>query len=187
MRVPQRGRIGIFNRSYYEEVLVVRVHPEFLTNEKLPRGVAGDKEVWKERYADINAFERYLVRNGIHVVKFFLHLSPHEQAERFLERIDHPGKNWKFSKADLAERAHWTDYQKAFEEMIQHTSTEEAPWYIIPADRKWFARAAVGAILVDVLEKIDPQYPTVTEAHRRELLQIRKQLVRQMEKKSKPK
>ena len=176
VHTPERGRIGIFNRSYYEEVLVVRVHPEFLANEKLPVGAEGDGKIWKKRYEDINVFERYLVRNGTHVVKFFLHLSKREQARRFLARIDDPAKNWKFSKADLAERGHWDAYQVAFQEMIRHTSTDAAPWYIIPADHKWFARTAVSAILAEVLRKIDPQYPTVTEAHRRELLEIRKQL-----------
>ncbi|MBI5385121.1 MAG: polyphosphate kinase 2 family protein [Verrucomicrobia bacterium] len=180
VHTPDRGRIGIFNRSYYEEVLVVRVHPEFLQGQRLPVGAAEDPKIWSRRYEDINAFERYLERNGTQVVKFFLHLSKREQAERFLSRIESPAKNWKFSKADLAERQHWDDYQKAFEEMIRHTSTDYAPWYVIPADRKWFARTAVAAILVEVLKKTKPRYPEVSEAHRRELMQIRKLLLPQV-------
>ena len=187
INTQERGRIGIFNRSYYEEVLVVRVHPEFLANEKLPLGADGDAKVWKKRFEDMNAFENYLVRNGTHVLKFFLHLSRREQAERFLSRIDDPAKNWKCSKADIVERGHWDEYQVAFEDMIRHTSTDHAPWYVIPSDRKWFARTAVGAILVETLRKIRPQYPTVTEAHRRELQQIRKLLAPQVGKNPAPK
>jgi PPK2 family polyphosphate:nucleotide phosphotransferase len=157
-RLPSRGQIGIFNRSHYEEVLVVRVHPELLDRQKLP-ALRGD--VWRRRYREINNWERYLVDNGIKIVKVFLNLSREEQRRRFLQRIDRPEKNWKFSAADVREREHWGEYQRAFSEMLTHTSTEWAPWYVIPADRKWFARVAVGAVLVDTLIRINPQYPTI--------------------------
>jgi PPK2 family polyphosphate:nucleotide phosphotransferase len=157
-RLPARGQIGIFNRSHYEEVLVVRVHPELLDRQKLP-ALRGD--VWRRRYREINSWERYLADNGIKIVKLFLNLSKEEQRRRFLQRIDRPEKNWKFSAADVREREHWDEYQRAFSEMLSHTSTEWAPWYVIPADRKWFARVAVGAVLVDTLIRINPQYPEI--------------------------
>jgi PPK2 family polyphosphate:nucleotide phosphotransferase len=157
--LPERGQIGIFNRSHYEEVIVVRVHPELLEREKLP---ARQGDVWKQRYHAINEWERYLDENGIRVVKLFLDVSREEQRLRFLDRIDRPDKNWKFSLADVQERAYWDDYQHAFSEMLRHTSTEWAPWYVIPADHKWFAHIAAGAVLVHALAEIDPQYPKPT-------------------------
>jgi PPK2 family polyphosphate:nucleotide phosphotransferase len=163
--LPRRGEIGIFNRSYYEEVLVVRVHPEILQNERLPRQARG-RDVWKRRYRDINAWEQYLTGNGFTVVKLFLNLSKEEQRTRFLRRIDLPDHNWKFSAADVKERSYWDDYQKAFSEMLSNTSTEHAPWYVIPADHKWFARLCAGAVIANALIKIDPRFPTVApEAH----------------------
>jgi PPK2 family polyphosphate:nucleotide phosphotransferase len=168
-RLPARGMIGIFNRSHYEEVLVVRVHPENLERQRLPEGAKG-KGVWDERYAEINNWERYLTRNGIKVVKFFLNLSKEEQRRRFLARIDLGDKNWKFSSADARERQYWDDYQEAFSEMLSATSTRWAPWYVIPADRKWFARLAVSAVLAQTLIEIDPKYPKVGAKAREELL-----------------
>lgn len=157
--LPERGRIGIFNRSYYEEVLVVRVHPEILRKQNIPPEVLpGD--VWAARYAQINSFEKYLTDNGVVVIKFFLHVSKKEQKKRFFERIDTPEKNWKFSLDDVKERAHWDEYMKAYEEMFRHTSTSHAPWYVIPADRKWFTRVAVADILVARLEALHLRYPT---------------------------
>src|SRR3954452_13148692 len=153
--LPERGQIGIFNRSHYEEVIVVRVHPELLAREKLPPHT----DVWQQRYRAINEWEHYLVENGIRVVKLFLNVSREEQRQRFLDRIDRAEKNWKFSLADVQERAHWDDYQRAFSEMLTHTSTDWAPWYVIPADRKWFAHLAAGAVIVHALAEIDPQYP----------------------------
>jgi PPK2 family polyphosphate:nucleotide phosphotransferase len=160
LRVPARGQIGIFNRSYYEEVLIVRVHPELLEPERLPPS-AGTGDLWRRRFREIDDWERMLVDNGIHVVKLFLNISREEQRTRFLRRIERPEKNWKFAASDIAERAHWDAYQHAYSEMLRHTSTEAAPWYVIPADHKWFAHIAVGAILVQTLMEIDPQYPTV--------------------------
>jgi PPK2 family polyphosphate:nucleotide phosphotransferase len=174
-RLPARGEIGIFNRSHYEEVLVVRVHPENLERQKLPKKARGNN-VWDRRYREINNWERYLDENGIKVVKLFLNLSKGEQRERFLARIDEPEKNWKFSPADIHERQYWDDYQKAFSEMLSATSTESAPWYVIPADRKWFARICVSAILAHTLYEIDPQFPTVDKATRDELQVARKEL-----------
>jgi PPK2 family polyphosphate:nucleotide phosphotransferase len=163
--LPRRGEIGIFNRSYYEEVLVVRVHPEILQNERLPRHARG-RDVWKKRYRDINEWERYLTDNGFTVVKLFLNLSKEEQRTRFLRRIDLPDHNWKFSAADIKERDYWDDYQKAFSEMLSNTSTEYAPWYVIPADHKWFARLCAGAVIANALISIDPRFPKVSpEAH----------------------
>src|SRR6202162_135094 len=156
--LPGRGRIGIFNRSHYEEVLVVRVHEELLAAERMP-AVARDHGIWARRYREINDWERYLVDNGIHVVKVMLNLSKQEQAKRFLKRIDHPEKNWKFSPADVRERGYWDDYQRAFEEMLSHTSTEGAPWYVVPADHKWFTRLATAAVLVTALDAINPRFP----------------------------
>ena len=168
-RMPARGQICIFNRSYYEEVLVVRVHPENLTRQKLPAHAKGD-DVWKRRYREINDLEKYLTDNGIRIVKLFLNLSKEEQRRRFLRRIDLTEKNWKFSASDVAERRHWDEYQKAFSEMLSHTSTRSAPWYVIPADRKWFMRIAAAAVLVHALVDIDPQYPIVSEQAKHDLL-----------------
>jgi PPK2 family polyphosphate:nucleotide phosphotransferase len=168
-RLPARGDIGIFNRSHYEEVLVVRVHPENLTRQKLPPdALAGN--IWKRRYREINEWEHYLTDNGFKVVKLFLNLSKEEQRTRFFKRLDLPEKNWKFSAADIRERKHWDEYQHAFSEMLSATSTRWAPWYVIPADRKWFARICAGAILAHTLIDIDPQYPTVDERARLDLL-----------------
>ncbi len=173
--LPARGQIGIFNRSQYEEVLVVRVHPELLDNERLP-AAAGRRGIWGRRYREINEWERGLVDNGFKIVKLFLNISREEQRIRFLKRIDRPEKNWKFSAADVAERASWNAYQRAFSEMLTHTSTDWAPWYVIPSDHKWFARIAVGAVLVHALVELDPQYPTVSPEARAALLQARTQL-----------
>jgi PPK2 family polyphosphate:nucleotide phosphotransferase len=167
-RLPARGDIGIFNRSHYEEVLVVRVHPDVLDRQKLPKAATG-KGIWKRRYREINDWERYLTDNGFKVVKLFLNLSKEEQRTRFLKRIDRPEKNWKFSAADARERLRWDDYQAAFSEMLSATSTAWAPWYVVPADRKWFARICVGAVLVHTLIEIDPKYPTVDAAKRKDL------------------
>ena len=174
-KLPARGEIGIFNRSHYEEVLVVRVHPENLERQKLPEA-ARDGNVWKRRYREINEWERYMSDNGFRVVKVFLNLSKEEQRTRFLKRLDLPEKNWKFSGADVRERAYWDDYQAAFSELLSHTSTEWAPWYVVPADRKWFARLAVGSILLHTLMEIDPQYPVVSEDARRDLVAAKDQL-----------
>ena len=174
-RLPARGQIGIFNRSHYEEVLVVRVHPRLLKRQQLPpEAMRGD--VWKRRYREINDWERYLVDNGFRIVKLFLNLSREEQRERFLKRIDLAEKNWKFSAADVTERAYWDQYQGAFSEMLTHTSTEWAPWHVIPADHKWFAHIAVGAVLVHTLMEIDPQYPVVDPQERSALQQAGAQL-----------
>jgi PPK2 family polyphosphate:nucleotide phosphotransferase len=166
--LPGRGEIAIFNRSYYEEVLVVRVHPEILQRQRLPKAARG-RDVWKRRYRDINDWERYLTDNGIKVVKLLLNLSNEEQRARFLRRIDMPDHNWKFSAADAHERTYWDDYQKAFSEMLSATSTEWAPWYVIPADHKWFARLAAAAVIANTLIEIDPRFPTVTADVRKEL------------------
>jgi PPK2 family polyphosphate:nucleotide phosphotransferase len=167
-KLPERGRIGIFNRSQYEEVLVVRVHPELLERQHLPPGeLEGD--LWKRRYREINEWERHLVDNGFRIVKLFLNLSREEQRKRFLKRIDFPEKNWKFSLADIRERGFWDDYQKAFSEMLSHTSTEWAPWYVIPADHKWFAHIAAGAAIVHTLVEMDPRYPELDGETRRDL------------------
>jgi PPK2 family polyphosphate:nucleotide phosphotransferase len=173
--LPARGQIGIFNRSHYEEVLVVRVHPQLIENERLPAS-SERGEVWKRRFREINEWEHYLVDNGIVVVKLFLNLSREEQRVRFLERIDNPQKNWKFSADDARERAYWDEYQTAFSDMLSHTSTERAPWYVIPADHKWFAHIAVGAALVSALMQIDPHYPEVDARTREELQVARAQL-----------
>ncbi len=173
--VPERGRIGIFNRSYYEEVLVVRVHPELLKAQHIPPSLI-TKDIWKERYEDISAFERYMTRNGILIRKFFLNVSRKEQKRRFLDRLDHPEKNWKFSVADIRERACWDDYMEAYQDMIRHTSTPEAPWHVIPADNKWFTRIAVASAIVDTLEDLNLSYPTVDAAKAKELAAARKLL-----------
>ena len=175
-RLPERGRIGIFNRSYYEEVLVVRVHPEVLARQQLPESALGG-DIWEQRYDDINAFERHLVRNGIKVVKFFLHLSKDEQRRRFLDRIDRPEKNWKFAPSDVAERRFWDAYQEAFEETIRATSTDDAPWYVIPADRKWMMRALVSEVLVDVIDALPIEAPTLPPDRRAQLATAREQLM----------
>jgi len=167
-RLPERGQIGIFNRSYYEEVLVVRVHPEVLKNSRIPPSLL-TKDIWKDRFQDINCFDRYLTRNGIVVRKFFLNLSKKEQKKRFLDRLDRPGKNWKFSEADVRERGYWDDYMKAYEDMIINTSSPQAPWYVIPADNKWFTHAAVAAAIVETLEDLKLAYPKVDAAKRKEL------------------
>ena len=171
--LPERGRIGIFNRSYYEEVLVVRVHPEFLQAQKLPAVTA---DIWKERFEDIHAYERHLTRNGTVIRKFFLNVSRKEQEKRFLERLDRPEKNWKFSAADLKERQHWNEYMSAYEDMIRHTATENAPWYVVPADTKWFTRLVVSEAINETLEGLDLRYPAVDAAKRKELKKIRSML-----------
>ena len=170
--VPERGRIGIFNRSHYEEVLAVRVHPEFLSAERLPHRKV-KKDIWKERFDQINDFEHYLINNGVEVLKFFLNVSREEQHKRFLARLNTPEKNWKFSLSDLNERAHWNDYQKAFEAVFNHTSTRWAPWYIIPADHKWFTHVAVADIIISKLKSLNLKYPTVDKDHQQELERAR--------------
>ncbi|HEX7879215.1 MAG TPA: polyphosphate kinase 2 family protein [Candidatus Eisenbacteria bacterium] len=182
--LPERGRIGVFNRSYYEEVLVVRVHPEILAGQKLPP-VLVTKNIWKERYEDINAAERYLVRNGTRIVKVFLHVSYEEQGRRMLARLEDPDKNWKFSAADLKERGYWKDYMKAYQEMIAATSTDWAPWHVVPADNKWFSRLAVADLLIDTLEGMDLQYPRVNAEKKKELEVIRKKMAAEVGGKSK--
>ncbi len=174
-RVPGRGQIGIFNRSYYEELLVVRVHPQLLENEKLPKSLV-TKHIWQERYEDINNLERYATRNGIAVVKFFLHLSKEEQKKRFLERLDTPDKNWKFSASDVKEREFWDAYQDAYQEMIRHTATDYAPWYVVPADNKWFTRIVVSHAVVDTLKGMNLTYPKLSGAEKAALEEARKQL-----------
>ena len=166
--LPERGRIGIFNRSYYEETLVVRVHPEILAAQKLPVECV-TKHIWRERFQDIRSFERHLTRNGTIIRKFFLHVSPEEQKKRFLERIDNPEKNWKFSLQDAKERQHWDEYMKAYEEAIRETATPDSPWYIVPADNKWYTRAVVAGAVVDALASLDLQYPVVNAAQRKAL------------------
>jgi PPK2 family polyphosphate:nucleotide phosphotransferase len=173
--VPARGRIGIFNRSYYEEVLVVRVHPELLEKQKLPKKLV-TRDIWKERFDDINAFERYLTRNGIAVAKFFLHVSRKEQKRRFLERLTKPEKNWKFSLADVAERQSWDAYQDAYEDMIRHTARPHAPWYVVPADNKWFTRLVVAEAVVSALEDMNLKYPKVDKEMKVQLEKARQQL-----------
>jgi PPK2 family polyphosphate:nucleotide phosphotransferase len=176
--LPERGRIGIFNRSYYEDVLVVRVHPELLHKTKLPESLV-TKHIWEERFQDIRAFERYLARNGFVVLKFFLHVSRAEQKRRFLARLDEPAKNWKFSTADAAERGHWRDYMAAYEDMIQNTASEHAPWSVVPADHKWFTRLVVASAVIDALEELDLKFPVVDAAKRRELSAVRAALQRE--------
>ncbi len=174
--LPERGRIGIFNRSYYEEVLIARVHPEILNSEGLPDSGRADKDIWHDRYQSIVDLERHLHRNGTHIVKFFLHLSKDEQRKRFVERIDEPDKNWKFSTADIEERKYWKTYMTAYEECLGATSTRDSPWYAVPADDKESARLIVSRIVLDTLEALDMSYPKTTPARRQELLAIRKQL-----------
>jgi len=174
--LPERGHIGIFNRSYYEEVLVVRVHPEILQSQKTPASLVG-KRVWEERFEDIRCFERHMGRSGTVIRKFFLNVSKKEQKNRFLARLDQPEKNWKFSAADIRERACWDDYQTAYEEMIANTASEEAPWYVVPADNKWFTRMVVSTVLVDTLESLDLAYPKVDEEKKKALEAAKKILV----------
>jgi PPK2 family polyphosphate:nucleotide phosphotransferase len=174
--LPNRGHIGIFNRSYYEEVLVVRVHPEFLAKQKLPPELMG-KNIWEERFEDIRNFEHYLARNGIIVRKFFLHVSKKEQKQRFLNRIEDPLKNWKFSSNDASERDYWDDYMKAYEEMIQETATKYAPWYVVPANNKWFTRVVVASAVIDALASLDLAYPKVDESKLKELAAAKKKLL----------
>ena len=176
--MPERGRIGIFNRSYYEEVLVVRVHRELLERQKLPPKLTG-KRIWTQRYEDISAFERYLTRNGVVILKFFLNVSRKEQKKRFLERLDHPEKNWKFSEADVTERGHWDEYMEAYEDAIRHSASEHAPWFVVPADNKWFTRLVVAAAIVDALQGLDLAYPTVDAAKRKELAAARALLMKE--------
>lgn len=174
--LPERGRIGIFNRSYYEEVLVVRVHPQILANQRLPDEEKNKKKIWRRRFEDINNFERYISRNGIAVLKFFLNVSKNEQKKRFMERINTPEKNWKFAAGDVKERGHWDEYMEAYEDMFNHTSTPWAPWYIIPADNKWFTRAAVADIIVSKLKSLDLKYPTLSKERMEELLKAKEML-----------
>jgi len=175
-QLPERGRIGIFNRSYYEEVLVVRVHDQILMAQKLPERMVTD-DIWKNRYKDIRNFEKYLYRNGTKVVKFFLNVSKKEQKKRFIERIDNPDKNWKFSSADAKERSYWKDYMKAYEEMIRKTSTKDSPWYVIPADNKSFARVAIVSAVIDALDGLELKYPKVNKEKVEELKAIRQTLL----------
>jgi PPK2 family polyphosphate:nucleotide phosphotransferase len=175
-RLPARGMIGIFNRSYYEETLVVRVHPAILAGQKLPPAAKG-KDTWARRFREINDWERYLVDNGTRIVKIFLNVSKEAQKERFLARIDEPESNWKFTAADVRERQYWDAYQGAFAEMLSHTSTQHAPWHVIPADRKWFMRVAAGAVILDALMEIDPTYPVIADEARAEMLTARAELL----------
>jgi PPK2 family polyphosphate:nucleotide phosphotransferase len=170
--VPERGHIGIFNRSYYEETLVVRVHPELLEHQKLPERLV-DGGIWKQRYREIRNFERYLTANGIVIRKFFLHVSAAEQRRRLLARVEDPAKNWKYSATDVAERRHWRDYMRAYEETIRHTATRDAPWYVVPADNKWFTRIVVAAAVVEALDSLDLEYPKVTKQQQKELQKAR--------------
>jgi PPK2 family polyphosphate:nucleotide phosphotransferase len=174
--LPNRGHIGIFNRSYYEETLVVRVHPEFLAAQKLPPGLVG-KHIWKERFEDIRNFEQYLTRNGVVVRKFFLHVSKPEQKRRFLERIEQPEKNWKFSASDTKEREHWDEYMDAYEDMIRHTATPEAPWYVVPADNKWFTHRVVADAIIETLGSLGLKYPDVGPAKLKELAAAKRALL----------
>ena len=174
--LPNRGHIGIFNRSYYEEILVVRVHPQFLAKQKIPPSLM-TKQIWEERFQDIRSFERYLSRNGIAVVKFFLNLSKEEQKRRFLERADSPDKNWKFSSADMEERGFWNEYQKTYEDMIRNTATKDSPWYVVPADNKWFTRIIVASAVVDTLASLNLAYPKVDDAKLKEIAEAKESLM----------
>jgi PPK2 family polyphosphate:nucleotide phosphotransferase len=177
-RLPERGKIGIFNRSYYEEVLVVRVHQEFLAKQHLPPELV-TKKIWKERFEDIRNFEKYLSYNGVVIRKFFLHVSKEEQKRRFLARLDEPEKNWKFSEADVHERQHWDDYMNAYEDMIRHTATPEAPWYVVPADNKWFTHIAVSATIIQTLKGLNLQTPKVDKERRKQLEESRQELLKE--------
>lgn len=174
--LPERGRIGIFNRSYYEETLIVRVHPQMLASQKLPPELV-TKSIWTERFQDIRSFERHLHRNGTIIRKFFLHVSPDEQKRRFLERLENPDKNWKFSEGDIKERGYWKDYMRAYEDTIRHTATKDSPWYVVPADNKWFTRLVVAAAIVDAMASLDLAYPEVSDDRRTELARIRESLL----------
>jgi PPK2 family polyphosphate:nucleotide phosphotransferase len=174
--LPERGRIGIFNRSYYEETLAVRVHPEFLASQKLPPRLV-TKDIWKQRFEDIRAFEQYLARNGVVVLKFFLHVSKKEQKKRFLERLENPEKNWKFSANDAKEREFWNDYMDAYEDTIRNTATKHAPWYVVPADNKWFTRVVVAAAVISALDALDLAYPEVGKEQQAELAAAKKVLL----------
>jgi PPK2 family polyphosphate:nucleotide phosphotransferase len=174
--LPERGRIGIFNRSYYEECLVVRVHPEILAKQNIPQELV-TKDIWKERFEDISAMERYLARNGTVILKFFLNVSKEEQRKRFLDRLQDPAKNWKFSLADIGERKLWAKYQAAYQDMIRHTSSRAAPWIVVPADYKWFARVVIGSTIVSALESLDLHFPKVDKADRGEFKQVREALL----------
>ena len=174
--LPERGRIGIFNRSHYEECLVARVHPEILAKQKLPPQLV-TKNIWRERFEDISAFERHLARNGTVILKFFLNVSKEEQRQRFLDRLEEPAKNWKFSMADIAERALWAKYQAAYQEVIRHTSTKSAPWHVVPADHKWFARVVIGSAIVSALDRLDLKFPDVDKASLQEFKQVRTALL----------
>ena len=174
--VPQRGRIGIFNRSYYEETLVVRVHSDFLAKQRLPPELV-TKDIWEQRFQDIRCIERYLTRNGVAVRKFFLHVSNKEQRKRFLSRIEEPEKNWKFSPNDAKERGYWKKYMAAYEEMIRETATKHAPWHVVPADNKWFTRVVVAAAVIEVLASLNLAYPTVSEAKLKDLAVVKRSLV----------
>jgi PPK2 family polyphosphate:nucleotide phosphotransferase len=176
--LPERGRIGIFNRSYYEEVLIARVHPEIVRGQGLPPKLAEEKTIWRDRYRSIVNLEEHLDRNGTRIVKFFLHLSKEEQRKRFIDRIDHPGKNWKFSQSDIEERKFWKDYMRAYEKCLAATSTKRAPWYVVPADDKFNARLIVSRIVLDTVEALDLSYPKTSAARRRELLALRKMLAK---------
>jgi PPK2 family polyphosphate:nucleotide phosphotransferase len=173
--LPERGRIGIFNRSYYEECLVTRVHPEILAKEKIPPSLV-TKNIWRERFEDICAFERYLARNGTIILKFFLNVSKEEQRQRFLDRLEQPSKNWKFSMADVTERARWNRYQAVYQDIVRHTSTARAPWYVVPADHKWFARVVIGSAIVSALEGLNLRFPRVDKASLQEFKQVREAL-----------
>jgi PPK2 family polyphosphate:nucleotide phosphotransferase len=175
--LPERGHIGIFNRSYYEEVLIVRVHPKVLEGEKLPPSLL-TKNIWEERFEDIRCFERHMARSGTVIRKFFLHLSKKEQKKRFLARLDEPAKNWKFSTGDIHEREYWDDYQAAYEDMIRNTATKDAPWYVVPADNKWFTHLVVSAAIVETLEEMDVAFPTVDAVKRKELQAARRLLIK---------
>ena len=174
--LPERGRIGIFNRSYYEECLVVRVHPEILAKEKMPPSLV-TKNIWRERFEDISGMERYLARNGTVILKFFLNVSKQEQRERFLQRLEDPGKNWKFSMGDISERALWAKYQAAYQEVIRNTSTRLAPWHVVPADHKWFARVVIGSTIISALDRLDLHFPKVDKADRSEFKLVRDALL----------
>jgi PPK2 family polyphosphate:nucleotide phosphotransferase len=173
--LPERGRIGIFNRSYYEECLVTRVHPEILAKEKIPNKLV-TKNIWRERFEDISAFERYLCRNGTVIVKFFLNVSREEQRERFLDRLDDPAKNWKFSMGDITERSFWNRYQAVYQDIVRHTASPHAPWYVVPADHKWFARVVIGSVIVTTLERLDLSFPRVDKSSQEEFKTVRKAL-----------
>jgi PPK2 family polyphosphate:nucleotide phosphotransferase len=180
-RLPERGRIGIFNRSYYEEVLIVKVHPHLVEAQRIPQADPTSPKFWEERYEDINCFEKHLARNGTAIVKFFLHLSKEEQARRFLKRIKRPDKHWKFSAADVTQRQYWDDYMAAYEECLRRTSTDHAPWYVVPADKKWVTRAVVAAILTETIESLKLNWPQVTADQKRGIEQARETLRREAE------